>query len=77
MIIPGKKIKISLNVDRNVLKRLDEEIKIYFKDEYTRLQRSRMIEYIKFLLLQTLLKANHNLFYKLVSCYMLSFLKSY
>lgn len=46
MIIPGKKIKISLNVDKNVLKRLDEEIKIYFKDEYSRLQRSRMIEYI-------------------------------
>ena len=46
MIVPGKKVKISLNIDKNVLKTLDEEIKIHFKNEYNRLQRSRMIEHI-------------------------------
>lgn len=46
MIIPWKKKKISLNIDWNVLIRLDEEIKKYFKDEYNRLQRSKMIEFI-------------------------------
>lgn len=46
MIIPGKKKKISLNIDWNVITKLDEEIKKYFKDEYNRLQRSKMIEYI-------------------------------
>ena len=46
MIVPGKKKKISLNIDRNILKQLDTEIKNHFKDEYNRLQRSKMIEYI-------------------------------
>jgi metal-responsive CopG/Arc/MetJ family transcriptional regulator len=46
MIIPGKKVKISLNIDKNVLIRLDDEIKNYFKNDYNRLQRSRMIEHI-------------------------------
>lgn len=46
MIVPGKKVKISLNLDKNILKQLDEEIKIHFKDEYNRLQRSRMVEFI-------------------------------
>ena len=57
MIVPGKKVKISLNLDRNLLKQLDEEIKIHFKDEYSRLQRSRMVEFIlsKFLRLISLL----------------------
>ncbi len=45
-MLPGKKLKISLNIDKNVLLKLDEEIKKYFKDEYNRLQRSKMIEYI-------------------------------
>ena len=45
-MLPGKKLKISLNIDKNVLSKLDEEIKKYFKDEYNRLQRSKMIEYI-------------------------------
>lgn len=45
-MLPGRKKKISLNIDWNVLSKLDEEIKKYFKDEYNRLQRSRMIEYI-------------------------------
>lgn len=45
-MLPGKKKKISLNIDWNVIIKLDEEIKKYFKDEYNRLQRSKMIEYI-------------------------------
>ncbi len=45
-MLPGKKKKISLNIDWNILIKLDEEIKKYFKDEYNRLQRSKMIEYI-------------------------------
>lgn len=45
-MLPGKKKKISLNLDWNVLIKLDEEIKKYFKNEYNRLQRSKMIEYI-------------------------------
>lgn len=45
-MLPGKKKKISLNIDWNVLIRLDDEIKKYFKSEYNRLQRSKMIEYI-------------------------------
>lgn len=46
MIIPGKKKKISLNIDWNVLNKLDTEIKNHFKNEYNRLQRSKMIEFI-------------------------------
>jgi metal-responsive CopG/Arc/MetJ family transcriptional regulator len=46
MMVPGKKIKVSLNIDKNILNKLDEEIKNHFKDEYSRLQRSRMIEFI-------------------------------
>ncbi len=45
-MVPGKKIKVSLNIDKNILNKLDEEIKNHFKDEYSRLQRSRMIEFI-------------------------------
>lgn len=40
------KQKISLNIDKKLLERVDKEANIHFKWFYNRLQRSKMIEYM-------------------------------
>lgn len=57
----GKKKKISLNISEDILAEFDKEVKEYFKGEYSRVQRSKMIEHILVKFIENIKQKNKSL----------------